>query len=317
MTKLNKSNNTEPKLAIILSYHEGKDYINHQLQSIFDQSFSNLCVFIGVDGSDSLLSIADLKINNEYLHKLTINFQPKNIGFAKNFMEVLASCPEDYTHFAFSDQDDVWEPDKIKIAIETLSQFPITCPALYCARTEIVDSTAKKSLGYSPLFKRPPSFANAIVQSIGGGNTMVFNKTARDLIVKSSMKTDMVSHDWWCYQIVSGAGGEIIYDPKPCLKYRQHHNNLIGANTSWTARLLRCHALLMGRFRFWNDTNLKALEKNRYLLTEPSIKCLNHFLEARQSNLIKRVFLFKRSGIYRQTFLGNLGLVAAILLNKV
>ena len=33
-----------------------------------------------------------------------------------------------------------------------------------------------------PLFERAPDFRNALVQSIAGGNTMVFNRAARDLL---------------------------------------------------------------------------------------------------------------------------------------
>ena len=40
----------------------------------------------------------------------------------------------------------------------------------------------------------------------------------------------MVAHDWWAYQLVSGAGGTVIYDPEPFVAYRQHAGNLIGGN---------------------------------------------------------------------------------------
>jgi hypothetical protein len=52
---------------------------------------------------------------------------------------------------------------------------------VYCSRTILVDVNGNQ-IGCSPLFTKKPSFANALVQSIAGGNTMVFNKKARDLI---------------------------------------------------------------------------------------------------------------------------------------
>ena len=61
---------------------------------------------------------------------------------------------------------------------------------------------------------------------------MVFNRAAKNLIVEASLNTPVVSHDWWCYQIVTGAGGHVMYDPEPCLKYRQHGKNQIGANNN-------------------------------------------------------------------------------------
>ena len=114
-----------------------------------------------------------------------------------------------------------------------------------------------------------------------------------------------------------GAGGHVIYDSEPCLKYRQHDHNLVGANTSWRTRLLRMRDLLRGRFRDWNDINLTALSAQKHLLNKSNQRVLDDFVEARQSSLIRRLFLFKRSGIYRQTLFGNLGLLLGVVLNKV
>ena len=174
-----------------------------------------------------------------------------------------------------------------------------------------------ETLGYSPVFNKPPSFTNALVQNIGGGNTMVFNKATKDLILETTKNATVVSHDWWCYQIVTGVGGHVIYDSEPCLKYRQHAHNLVGANTSWRKRFQRILELLQGRFRKRNDINLAALSAHMHLLTTTNQKVLNDFIQARQSSLPKRLALFKQSGIYRQTLFGNLGLLLGIFLNKM
>ena len=146
---------------------------------------------------------------------------------------------------------------------------------------------------------------------------MVFNKAARELILEATQDVTVISHDWWCYQVVTGAGGQVIYDPEPCLKYRQHDHNLIGANNSWRARLLRIRELLRGCFYEFNDINLTALSAHKHLLTNSNQQVLDDFIQARQSSLIKRLFLFKRSGIYRQTLFGTLGLFLGVFFNKV
>ena len=155
------------------------------------------------------------------------------------------------------------------------------------------------------------------MQNIGGGNTMVFNKKAKDLIFEATENVTVVSHDWWCYQIVTGAGGHVIYDPEPCLKYRQHVGNLVGENKSWRARFQRVVELLRGHFRKRNDINIAALSLHKRLLTHTNQLVLDSFIEARQSSFPKRLLFFKLSGIYRQTLLGNLGLLLGIFLNKV
>ncbi len=308
---------TENKVAILLGYYDGEPHVTEQLESILVQSHQALHVFISDDQSSSPFNVDALSIKPQKLTKLSTGTRAENIGVTSNFLNGLAHIDDSFEYFAFSDQDDLWYPNKLEKAIEKLSKVTTNLPALYCARTETVNATCEQTLGYSPIFNKPPSFANALVQNIGGGNTMIFNKSARDLIVASSRNSTVVAHDWWCYQIITGAGGYVVYDQEPCLKYRQHSNNLVGANTGWAARLLRIRGLMQGSFCTWNDINLKALKEHKHLLTTDNLRVLNEFSEARESNLFKRLMLFKRSGIYRQTLSGNLGLLLGILLNRV
>ena len=305
------------QLAVILSHYNGEKYLSEQVNSILNQTYRSLHIFIFDDASDKEVKLEALKKLHSGPIQISLGLREKNIGFAKNFLNSLSLINKPFKYFAFSDQDDIWHPDKLENAIQTLKKHPSNRPALYCARTNITDEICHTVVGTSPLFSRPPSFANALVQSIGGGNTMVLNGAARDLVTASASCTEVVSHDWWCYQIVSGAGGIVVYDKNPCLKYRQHGNNLAGANQSWKARLIRIKGLFQGRYRRWNDINLSALVKNRALLTKENQKYLDDIIEARNSNVIKRLFIFYRSGIRRQTLLGNLGLFAGLIINKV
>jgi glycosyltransferase involved in cell wall biosynthesis len=305
------------RVAVILGYYNGQTWLAEQLRSIMNQTHQAFHVFISDDGSHTRLDPAALELDQAATAKISLGFRPKTLGFSNNFLNSLACIKETFEYFAFSDQDDVWHDNKLERAIRNLSKVPSNVPALYCTRTVIVDESCKKILGTSPLFPKPPSFANALVQSIGGGNTMVFNKAARDLIVRASANVDVVSHDWWCYQIVSGAGGHVIYDPEPSLFYRQHGNNLVGSNNSWRARLVRIGGLFQGRFRRWNDINLDALSKNKALLTEENRVTLAGFIAARDASFFRRLTLLRRAGIYRQTVFGNMGLVMGVLIKKV
>jgi len=307
----------ENETAVILGFYNGHVFIKSQLKSIFNQTHCAFHIFLYDDKSTNPIDLDSLKIGTQNYSKISIQTRRNNFGFANNFLNALLCISDEFEYFAFSDQDDVWYEDKLESAIDALKKSPEGTPALYCGRTEITDAACERTLGFSPLFNKPPSFANAIVQNIGGGNTMVLNRSAKDLMVKASMDVNIVSHDWWCYQIITGAGGYVVYDKEPCLKYRQHESNLIGSNNSWRARLARICGLFRGRFRRWNDINLKALSGQKHLLTSENRKILNDVIEARQSSLFKRLYLCKRSGINRQTLLGNFGLFFAVLLNRV
>jgi hypothetical protein len=146
---------------------------------------------------------------------------------------------------------------------------------------------------------------------------MVFNQRARDLLKKVG-DTDALLHDWLAYQVVSAAGGVIFYDSNPSLKYRQHSDNLVGSNLGLRARAERVKMLFQGEWERWNGLNLKALEGLGGEITDNNRKILDNFRKMRCAAwLPQRLWYFIRCGVYRQTFMGNLGLLAAVVTRKI
>jgi hypothetical protein len=85
-------------------------------------------------------------------------------------------------YYAFCDQDDVWLAAKLAVAIRNISENQKeTLPYLYCSRTTYVNEKLKR-IGCSRLFAFPRTFRNALIQSIAGGNTMVFNQATKGLL---------------------------------------------------------------------------------------------------------------------------------------
>lgn len=303
-------------VAIILGYYNGSRFLEEQLQSISGQTHTNYQLFICDDVSEVAEQENLLTVSKKH-EKLSVHFNEKNLGFCNNFLDGLRLAGDGFEYYAFSDQDDIWHPDKLERALNYLSQSASDKPALYCARTETVDETGKVSMGFSPLYKKQPSFANALVQNIGSGNSMVFNKSARDLIIETSKNSELVFHDWWAYIIVSGVGGTVYYDERPSLRYRQHDDNIIGANNYFSARLRRTLGLLQGDLKARNQLHIDALLKNQHLLSHESQKTLALFIEARQSSFFKKLHNMRTSTVHRQTLSGNIGLFIAALIRKV
>ena len=146
---------------------------------------------------------------------------------------------------------------------------------------------------------------------------MVFNRTAFDLICSTKINQKIIAHDWWCYQIISGAGGNVFYDKNIYLKYRQHNTNLIGSNISLKDKWLRFCKVANGNFKIQNDHNLRSIINNQNLLTISNGKTLTNFIKARESFFLKSILYFLKSGVYRQTFIGNIALFIGIVLKKV
>ena len=310
-------NSKKRKVAIILGFYDGYEFIRKQLKSIFEQTHQNFIIFVTDDNSKDKFSLEKLNINERNKNKIRVRFRNKNIGYAQNFLNALVSIDGYFDYYAFSDQDDIWHREKLEKAINSLEGYPDNQANLYGSRTELIGESEEIKLGKSIEFKKSPSFQNALTQNIFGGNTMVFNRNAFDLICSSNINQKIIAHDWWCYQIISGAGGNIFYDKNIYLKYRQHNNNLIGSNVSLKDKWLRFCKVANGNFKIQNDHNLQAIINNQNLLIKSNRKTLTNFIKARNSFLLKRIFYFVKSGVYRQTLIGNIALFIGILIKKV
>lgn len=305
------SNETAGKVAIWLASRNGAAFLDEQLRSLAAQTHPAIDVWASDDGStDSTLAILSEWQGRWPKGVFNVCDGPQN-GFAENFRSLISNDAPDADFFACCDQDDIWEENKLATALSWMRQQDGSLPLLFCSRTLTV-SEAGEPIGMSPLFPRKPSFRNALVQSLAGGNTMVLNRTARDIVALASRRSCFVSHDWWIYQLVTGAGGMVRYSPEPLVRYRQHAENLVGANTSWNARLERFRLLVGGQFVRWNELTLDGLDKNRDLLTPDAIEAMELFARARKGNLLRGMADLSRSGVYRQTAKGTLALWAAL-----
>jgi hypothetical protein len=301
-------------VAILMATKDGARFLRDQLDSFASQTHRNWRLYVSDDrSSDETIAILE-----EFRRRTGawVDVRPGPcMGPAENFMSLARDPRIEADFYAFSDQDDIWLSNKLERAIDRLTEVSSDVPTFYCSRTLLVDEHNEKVLGKSPRFKRKPAFGNALVQSLGGGNTMVFNRSAKRLLEQA--QAAVVIHDWWTYQLVSGAGGVAIYDETPSMRYRQHGANVIGSNMGWGARLKRLSMLAEGRFGSWNEMNIAALRSAAQLLTAESMGQLLLFERARAGKLPRRVANLWRSGVYRQTLQGNLALYLAAVLSKL
>jgi glycosyltransferase involved in cell wall biosynthesis len=301
----------QPKIVILLATRNGADFLPEQLESFRAQTYDNWELLVSDDGStDGTVEIVS-NFAKTVAQRVDMQCGPQQ-GFWRNFVSLVRSVAIDGDLFAYSDQDDIWHPEKLTRAAAWFAARQDAHPALYCTRTELITGDGM-SVGFSPLFGRAPTFRNALVQNIGGGNTMVFNRAALLALRATPVDADLISHDWWTYQLVTGVGGVAYYDPWPSLKYRQHGQNLVGSNIGLRARVNRLWAFVHGRVVMWNGVNLAVLKSLHDLLTPQNAIVLDYFAEARQASWPLRLYLVWKSGVYRQSILENFGLFLGAL----
>jgi glycosyltransferase involved in cell wall biosynthesis len=302
-----------PRVAVLLSTYNGERYLTEQLDSLHRQSYKNFDLYVRDDGSsDSTLNILRMFAAEIPIKAIESG---ANVGVVRSFFNLLESAGDHYDFYAFCDQDDVWHEDKLKCAVELLGRSNQAIPQLYCCRLEYVSSTLEH-LAYSRIPKKI-GLGNAIVENVVTGCTAVFNANARYLVMNHKPQGALM-HDWWMYLLIS-VFGEVIYDSRVLIKYRQHSSNTVGAATTFWDDYQR-------RFkRFFSNRRDGALNLSLQLAEF----CKLHAAEISKSDrdLMFKVLSGKRSlanriglvfdvRIWRQSAIDNFILRILFLLNR-
>lgn len=228
-----ETSNVLPKVVVLMSTYNGELFLSEQLDSLFAQANVNLYLIVRDDGStDRTKEILETYLRKKP-DKMKVLFG-ENIGFSKSFYTLVENSG-DYDFFAFSDQDDVWFPNKLEQEIKKLLENKLMPSMCFCNCW----LTDEKLIVNKPLFENiqlPKQRYNRILENLAAGFTIVFNKAARDMFLKAD-KDKIEFHDFWLYSICSLLGS-VIYNESILAYYRQHSNNYIGKNRDIYKKIL-------------------------------------------------------------------------------
>ena len=210
------------KLLVLLSAYNGERYLRAQLESLLAQTLEGVEILVRDDGStDGTKAILE-----EYASRGALRwFGGENLGCARSFWALLHES-EDADYYAFCDQDDVWDADKLMIAVRAIEGE--RGPALYCSDVRVTDEKLRL---ISDHMQPPtvPGLRHALIKNIAPGCTFVFNRAAKELLCRCDAEALGIEiHDWTAYQIVA-ARGRVVFDAEGHMAYRQHGGNAIGA----------------------------------------------------------------------------------------
>lgn len=222
------------KVAILLSTFNGSRYLTEQLDSLFEQKSVNIHLIVRDDGSQD----DTINILHEYKSRFPTSItliQGVNIGWKESFFWLVHFASEhfkDFEYFAFCDQDDIWLPFKLKIAIDKLSLMLLNKPRLYCSDQLFYKNDQNYGIVPSPKVK--PTYKSCLVKNMAVGCTVVFDRQLLELM-NISKPNIAVPHDYWAY-IIAVMCGNVYIDDNAYILYRQHENNQIGFNKNFFKR---------------------------------------------------------------------------------
>lgn len=260
-----------PKVLILMGTYNGENYLRQQLDSIFNQTYSNIEVLVRDDGSsDETLLLLD-----QYAKQYPIKIiKGDNKGAFENFCELIKIAPP-CDLYAYCDQDDVWTENKIEKAVQAINNIEGgELPVLYIHSEFLTD---KDLHPYKQTDVNSEGCANSlslgIVRNICQGSACVFNHYLMNKL-KKIPKNITYMHDWWTYLVCLSYGGLVLTDSTPLIFYRQHDANVVGASKSICNRTisrLKAICLRSGHERSENCKKILEVYGNSLMPTQRGV----------------------------------------------
>lgn len=303
---------SSPRILVLLTTHNGADYLPAQLDSLIGQRDVALHILVSDDAStDDTCSIL-----TRYAEDAPAQFTllpPGEFGSAAaNFFRLIREA--DATGFeavAFCDQDDIWQPDKLA------RHWQLLCDSGYAAVSSNViafDAAGTRQLIVKSQPQRPGDYA---FESAGPGSTFLlrhdsFALVQRQLRDASSAANHAPVHDWLVYALVRASGGRWHIDPSPSVEYRQHEANVLGANEGVAQNLRRLAGVRSGDYR----RAVRAIVAAAREVADDAERPRLEWLHARLDRLgpLNRLRLLRHVGALRRRSRDRLALAGFILL---
>ncbi|WP_408069578.1 glycosyltransferase family 2 protein [Butyrivibrio sp. JL13D10] len=313
-------------IAILMCTYNGEKYIQEQIDSILSQTCKDYILYISDDGSTDTTVEITKKYAETYPDKVKlIHLNQLHNGACMHFLKAMQEpiiMEADYV--MFSDQDDIWHPDKVEVTLKAMQDLEqekydagngvkTDIPLLVHCDARLMDNN--KTI-YSPSFteyanlnQSKATFSHLLVQNTVTGAAMMMNKALTQKLTRIPEKSMM--HDHWI-ALVAATFGEIKFIDKQLYDYRQHIENVLGANKGglyeevigfWGGRAEKKRKRKEVREQVrQNYANMiyQAQELNRIYgdaLPKDKQNILHSFISIPQKNAIARVYTILRHNI--------------------
>jgi rhamnosyltransferase len=237
-----------------MTSYNGERWVAAQIDSVLEQQGIDVDLIVSDDGSsDQTPRILD-GLQSAGKLRYTVR-RPATGSASQNFFALIDTCPvDDYAYFAFSDQDDVWDEDKLQRA--HLALLSDGSAGYSCAVRATWPDGRTRTIPQVP-FTTPADF---LFEGAGQGCTFVMTRDfflrIREFLPRNRhILTFLAYHDWTIYALARCWNLRWTFDPQACMTYRQHDSNDTGAKTSWRGIARRLSLIRSG----WYARQLRAI----------------------------------------------------------
>ena len=216
-------------IDILMATYNGEKYLKKQIESILNQTYSNIRLIISDDCStDKTMQV--IKECEEKDKRIIVYSQEKNLGFVKNFEFLLTKVENQI--YMLSDQDDIWLPEKIENTYKCLKEndadLVFTDLTVVDENENIINNSFNELMNLAKkIDKTKNSYELVYLYNCVTGCTIMTKKNMIKDILPIPTNSKHMYHDHWI-ALITAMKGKIVYLPEQLIKYRQHTNNQIG-----------------------------------------------------------------------------------------
>ena len=217
------------KIDILMATYNGEKYLEEQIESILNQTYSNFRLIISDDCSTDR-TCAILKEYAQKDNRIELYFQEKNLGYVKNFEFLLGKVESEL--YMLSDQDDYWFPEKVEKTYNKLIQenadMVFTDLIVVDEKEKIINKSFNELMNLKKkICKTVGTSELAYLYNCVTGCTIIGKKSNIKNIIPIPTYSKHVLHDHWI-ALENSIKGKVAYLPEGLIKYRQHGTNQIG-----------------------------------------------------------------------------------------
>ena len=268
------------KVTILLSTYNGEQFLAEQIKSIQEQTYKGWQLLIRDDGStDGTRAVIEDFCRKDDRIAFINRGNPQNLGVIQSFHSLLQYQDSDF--YLFSDQDDVWLPDKIAMQLAEADKYDSSQPLLVYPDLKVVDQELQ--VVHESMIRTQSDHANTeLVQeltenTVTGGVSMINRALAQ--LWTGKEEHELLMHDWYL-GLLAAAFGNLVYIDKPGELYRQHSNNVLGARTlrKRVKNWVRPHVLFTKYWKLIKDSQTQARNLLVLPLTAENRELIENFV---------------------------------------
>ena len=285
------------KVNILMSTYNGQQFLAEQIRSIQEQSYTDWTLFIRDDGSSDNTKeiLKDFERQDSRIHLIDSD-KSDNLGVIKSFHKLVNHDRADY--YFFSDQDDVWLPNKLELSLKEAQNYLADLPLMVYMDLKVVNQDLEimtESMVKSQSHHANTELVQELTENTVTGGVAMINHALAEMWQETD---DILMHDWYL-ALLASAFGNLVFIDQPGELYRQHSDNVLGARTlsKRFKKWIRPHILFAVYWDLIKNSQKQASHLLQMPLSQSNRELIEAFVTIMDKPMLGRFRILRKYGL--------------------